>query len=445
MFEFKLPDLGEGVHEGQIVSVDIKEGDTISEDQPMFEVETDKAAVPIPAPKAGRVDKLFIEPGQLVKVGEVMVVIDEAGGGNGDGAAEANQESKKEAKQDSKQDAPPKKQDQTASKQQKSQPAQSQSSQQTQHRAAPAERRDGPVPAAPVVRKLARELGVDLNSVPGSGPNGRVLREDVENFAKGAPASQQSGGGAPVAIPAADMPDFSGQGEIHRERPPQIRLTIARQMTKAWLNTPRVTHCDLADITDLEQARKEYNAKLREGEAKMTMTAVIIKAAAALLRRYRMLNCSFDAENEEVVYKNFVNMGIAVDTPRGLIVPVLKNVDRKPLAQVAGELIDLANRTRDGKFDISELRGGTFTITNVGALGGMFFTPMVNHPEVGILGMGKAVWEPKVMDDMSIEPRFMLPLALSFDHRICDGADAARFTTELIDALANPLRLFSLA
>jgi pyruvate dehydrogenase E2 component (dihydrolipoamide acetyltransferase) len=247
-------------------------------------------------------------------------------------------------------------------------------------------------------------------------------------------------------LPAAEeLPDFSQYGPIRREQPPQIRKTIARQMTRAWHSVPRVTHCDSADVTEMERQRKALNKNAPEGTPKMTLTAIVLKAVAASLRQFPMLNCSYDARNEEVVYKDFVHLGVAVDTPRGLVVPVIRDVDRKSLPQIAAELNDLSNRARTAQFQIAELRGATFTITNVGALGGTFVTPMVNYPEVGILGLGRAALQPVCIDEKTIVPRMMLPLSLSFDHRICDGADAARFTRDVISSLENPLRMISFA
>ncbi len=431
MYEFILPDLGEGVHEGQIVNVLVEEGQTIEENEPILEVETDKAAVEIPSPKAGSIARINVKAGQTVKVGEVMLAIDTGEAGEAPAPAAAETQAKPEA-------APAKAK--AAASAPASPPAAPAA---TGVAVAPAPRRNGPIPAAPVVRKLAREMGVDINSVPGSGPNGRVLREDVERFAQGGGAAAPAAAGGGYAAPEA-LPDFDQYGPIRREQPSQIRKTIARQMTRAWQSVPRVTHCDSADVTELERNRKSLNANLREGQPKMTVTAIILKAVAAGLRDYPMLNCSYDAAREEVVYKDYVHLGIAVDTPRGLVVPVMRDVDKKSLPQVATELNEIAGRAREGKFDVADLRGATFTITNVGALGGQFVTPMVNYPEVGILGMGRSSWEAKVQADMSIVPRMMLPLSLSFDHRICDGADAARFTRDIVESLQNPLRLITL-
>ncbi len=459
MFDFKLPDLGEGVHEGQIVNVLVKEGEPINEFQPMLEVETDKAAVEIPSPKGGKVAKVHVQAGQMVKVGQIMITIDDAGGGSAAPAAPTAKPAAASAP--AKPAAPP------------PAPARPAAPSPAPARPAPApvaasrtpvvaptpapapavtaiaaRGSNGPVAAAPAVRKLARELNVDINLVAGSGPGGRIVKEDVERFASGgAPlvsTSEAAGAAfAPVPMMGAELPDFSTQGPIRRETPPQIRKTIARAMTRAWQNVPRVTHADKADITELERNRKAYNATLKEGQAKLTVTAILIKAVAAGLREYPMLNCSWDAAAEEVIYKDYYNIGIAVDTPRGLVVPVLRDADRKSLPQIAAELNDISSKARAAAFAVNDLRGGTFSITNVGAIGGLFFTPMVNFPEVGILGVGKAALEPAVRDGQ-IVPRLMMSLSLSFDHRICDGADAARFVTEVISSLENPLRLLSL-
>ena len=436
MFEFKLPDLGEGVHEGQIVNVLVNEGDQVDEYQPVLEVETDKAAVEIPSPKSGKIAKLYVEAGQTVKVGEVMFEIDEAGGGSKP-AEEKPAASADESKEATKEAPAP-----AAEKPEEPKPAEPKPGPAPAPAAA---RREGPVAAAPVVRKLARELNVDIQLVPGTGPNGRVLREDVERFARGETGAARSGGeGGTLSIPSGPMPEFEKYGKIRREKPTQIRKTIAKQMTRAWLSVPRVTHCDNADVTDLDRYRKDYNAKLREGEQKLTMTAIIMKAVAGALKLHPMLNCSFDADADEIIYKEHVHLGIAVDTPRGLVVPVVRNVDNKSIPQLAADLAQVGENARTVKFDVADLRGATFTITNVGALGGTFVTPMVNFPEVGILGLGRGAWQPTVLSDMSIAPRMILPLSLSFDHRVVDGADAARFTSNVIGALENPLRLLGM-
>jgi pyruvate dehydrogenase E2 component (dihydrolipoamide acetyltransferase) len=246
------------------------------------------------------------------------------------------------------------------------------------------------------------------------------------------------------AMPSGDgLPDFSQYGPIRREPAPQIRKTIAKQMTRAWLSVPRVTHIDTVDITELERNRKRYNETAKNAELKLTMTAIVLKAVAAALREHSGFNASYDANAGEIIFKDYIHVGVAVDTPRGLVVPVVRDVDRKSLPQVSNELNALAERVRSGKFEIGELRGATFTVTNVGALGGMFSTPMVNYPEVAILGLGRAKLTPVVYEGQ-IVPRLIMPVSLSFDHRVVDGADAARFTGDVIHSLENPLRMITI-
>jgi len=434
MFEFKLPDLGEGVHEGEVVNVLVKEGDTIAEYQPMLEVETDKAAVEIPAPKAGVITKIHVAPGETVKVGQTLITIDDSGAAPETGEPKAQVEAAPAAPPEpSVPETPTPAAEKAVATPPVAQPAEE----------LPA--REGPVPAAPAVRKLARELGVDISAVPGSGPRGRIVREDVEKYAGGervAP-STMVGPALPAAAVSAELPDFSQYGSVRREKVPQIRKTIARQMTRAWLSVPRVTHCDTADVTELDRNRKAYNAGLREGETRLTMTAIVIKAIAASLRDFPTLNSSYDPASEEIIYKDYIHIGVAVDTPRGLVVPVLRDAGKKSLPEVAAELQQIGENARNAKFEIADLRGATFSITNYGAIGGRFGTPMVNAPECAILGMGRAKLEPAVHDGQ-IVPRLILPLSLSFDHRTVDGADAARFATDIIQSLENPLRLISL-
>jgi pyruvate dehydrogenase E2 component (dihydrolipoamide acetyltransferase) len=446
MVEFKLPDLGEGVAEGQIVSVLVKEGDEVAEFQPMMEVETDKAAVEIPSPTSGVVKKIHAAQGDTVQVGAVLVTIDDGAGGGGDDTEAAPRDEQAATSQDETRDA--EQESQPSAREPVAADATARSAARSGIKSddpaptgAPS-RGDGPIPAAPAVRKLAREKGVDLASVTPTGPRGRVMREDVERAALSA-----DGGALPDVAPQRDaapakLPESATQGQVRREPASQIRKTIAKAMTQAWLNVPRVTASDDADITDLEAARKTYNKGLGDDDVKLGMTAIITKAVAATLRQHPKLNCSYDAANDEIVYKDFVNVGIAVDTPRGLVVPVLKDADRKPLRELAAEMNDLIGRTRAAKFDISEIRGGTFTITNLGPLGGTYFSPMVNFPEVAILGLGRSL-QRAVVRDGQIVPRLILPLSLSYDHRIVDGADGARFTTDLIKALENPLHLIS--
>ena len=455
--QFILPDLGEGIHEAQVVNVMIKEGDTVTQDQMVMEVETDKAAVELPVPYAGVIAKLNVKTGDTITVGQVLLEVDDGTTASAETAAST-----------------------------KGVPVPAAGGAVTVAVAGPAAQLDeapeygpGPIPAAPAVRRLAREWGIDLHKVRGSGPGGRILREDVERHrearASGAalpdvapspsvvsgaqpplvvsrptpaprpaapPAlSPAPGAAVPPAPSAAEpLPDFAQWGPVRKEKVPQIRKTIARQMARAWAIIPHVTHLDEADVTDLESFRKQQAAVFERQGAKLTLTAFILKAVAGALRQFPKFNASFDEAAGEIVYKDYIHVGVAVDSPRGLIVPVLREVDRKGLVTISKELRDIADRAREFKIDVPEMRGGTFTITNVGALGGIFATPMINWPEVAILGIGKLADKPVVREGQVVV-RKMLPLMLAFDHRVIDGADGARFMNTVKMMLENPLNL----
>ncbi len=437
--EFKLPDLGEGIHEAQVVNVMINEGDTVTEDQMVLEVETDKAAVELPVPYAGKITSLNVKQGDTVKVGQVLLVV------GGDGAAAPAKPAKAEASAPKAASAPAAG---IASSNAASTPPPVSP---TAVAEAPSHFDGGPIPAAPAVRRLARENEVDLRQVRGTGSGGRILKEDVERYvltgasgrAASAPASAPSSMPAAPSAPLAPvgggdaLPDFSQWGPIRREAVPQIRKAISRQMVRAW-TLPRVTHGDEADVTDLEAFRKEHGSVMAQHGAKLTITTFIIKAVAGALRQMPMLNCSFDEAAGEIIHKDYVHIGVAVDTDRGLMVPVLRDLDRKGLMTISKEMREISDKAREFKLGIDDMRGGTFTVTNVGSLGGTFSTPMINYPEVAILGMGKMSEKP-VVKDGQIVVRKMMPLFLSFDHRVIDGADGARFTRLIIDFLENPL------
>ncbi len=418
--DFLLPDLGEGIHEAQIVRVLVSEGDNVAEDQAILEVETDKAAVEIPSPYAGIAEKVHVEEGQTVKVGAAMITF------GGDAAAKASAHAKAK----------------------KSAGAESGGSASATATLAPPAAATPPanktVAAAPAVRKLARQMGVDLNSLIGSGPGGRVVRADVEAAASGSvapsPAAQAPAPAVtPTAPPPAPLPgraDMDKWGPTRRAPFSQIRKTIATQMARSAYTAPHVTHTDDADITDLESMRKSIKALPGQPERKLTLMPFVIKAISNALQRCPDLNATFDHEAGEMVYKDYVNIGIAVDTPRGLVVPVLRNVEQLGLLAIADALASLADKARQAQFSVDELRGGSFTITNVGALGGRYTTPIINYPEVGILGLGRSRKEPTVINDQ-IVPRMILPLSLSFDHRATDGAQAARFTRDVVIQLES--------
>lgn len=415
--EFTLPDLGEGITEAQIIRVMIKKGDTIAMDQSLMEVETDKAAVEIPSPYAGVAETVHVDEGQTVNVGEPIVTFDD---GNG-----ADTQTKAAP---AKKTAPPAPEKPADKKPETSTPV-----------AEPAtSTKKTAVAAAPAIRKLARERGVDLDQIAGSGPGGRITREDVEGFS-GSKGVSSGGATRRAPKPTGPLPGVAGAdkwGPIRKEKFSQIRKTIAKQMSRSAFTAVHVTHGDEADVTELERTRHVLN-EATNNDPKITLMAFVIKACCVALRKYPIFNSCYDEEGGQIIYKDYINIGIAVDTERGLIVPVLRNIDMLSLQEIAIELRSLADRIRNNKFEIEDLRGGTFSITNVGALGGSFGTPIINYPEVAILGLGRSKEVPVVRNNQVV-PGLLLPVNVSFDHRATDGANAARFTREFIDHLENP-------
>jgi pyruvate dehydrogenase E2 component (dihydrolipoamide acetyltransferase) len=296
------------------------------------------------------------------------------------------------------------------------------------------------VPASPSVRRLARELGADIQDVAGSGPGGRISRDDVKAHAKRIVTGMAVSGAAGPVAPAAALPDFSQWGEIATEPLSNIRRATAKNMAMAWATVPHVTQFDRADITQLESMRKRFNKRDEAEGRKLTMTAIVLKMVAAALRQFPKFNASLDLANDVVVYKKYIHLGVAVDTERGLLVPVIRDADRKSLVLVSSELNDLAGRARDKKLGLDEMSGASFTVSNLGGLGTTYFSPIVNWPQVAILGVGRAEHQ-AVYDEGQFQPRLMMPLSISYDHRIIDGADAARFLRWLAEALEQPLLL----
>ena len=408
--EFKLPDLGEGVEAGDVVSVLVAEGDTVEIDQSVVELETDKALVEVPSSVAGTVAKIHISAGDRVPVGSLLISVEE-----GEQSAPSPPEPEAEAP------APAPKEETQVARAPEPTPIRP---------PAPISNGD-PIPAAPSTRRLARELGVDLTQVAGSGPGGRISQDDV----KAAVRDRQTGGLAPPA--PVELPDFSRWGNIERQPLSKVRQIIAKNMSQAWQQVAHVTQFDRADVTDLEAFRQRNKEKAEALGAKLTPTVLALKAIITALKTFPQFNASLDAGTNEIILKHYYNLGIAVDTERGLLVPVIKDVDRKDILELALELGDISNRARTSKIGLDELQGGTFTVTNLGSLGVGEFTPIVNHPEVAILGLGRAREEATVREGR-IEPRLIMPLALSYDHRVIDGADGARFMRKIVDALENP-------
>jgi pyruvate dehydrogenase E2 component (dihydrolipoamide acetyltransferase) len=459
--EFKLPDLGEGIHEGEVVEVLVSVGDRVEDGQPILLIETDKATTEVPSPVDGIVKEIRVKAGDVVKVGSVLMVFDEKGeaeSGKKAGVPGEEGEKKKEPEKDEKEmsgraeDA-----EKTAKKTQEEKAAEGpkekpEEAGKPERAESGGDREEGPVPASPSTRRLARELKVDLHQVPPSGPGGRVTSEDVRAFAeKGKEAEKvpekPRKEEAPEPLPAAEappLPDFSQWGPVERIPLRSVRRATARQMALAWSQIPHVTHADVADITDLDAFRRKHRSDIEAKGGALSLTVFMLKVVVAALKMYPRFNSSLDTRAGEIIQKRYYNIGVAVDTERGLIVPVIRDVDRKSITELSIELNDLARRTREGKADREEMSGGTFTLTNIGPLGGTGFTPIVNYPQVGILGMAQARLQPVVRNTgnrSEVVPRLMLPLIIGFDHRVNDGADAARFLSVVIEALQDPEKL----
>jgi len=433
--EFKLPDLGEGLKEATLVAWKVKEGDTVKAEQEVAEVETDKATTALPIPFAGRVAKLHGQAGEVLKVGAVIVSIEtdgEAGGGPASAAA-----------------APPAAQPAPPAPAPTVRPAPPPAA--VTPPAATPHDLNRPVLAAPATRRLAREKGIDLRQVPGTGPGGRVTSEDVLNFARGGRAvaalspdllEPVQGGGLVAGLQRPELPNFAHHGPVERQPASPIRKRIAQRMVLSQAICATVTHMDEADVTDLEHLRRAAKDTAEKRGLKLTLLPFVMKAVAAALKAHPLLNASYDDDKQEIILKRYYHLGIAVDSPQGLLVPVVRDVDRRPIAELAKDIVGLAEAARTGKITAEQMRGGTFTISNIGALGGLSFTPVINWPEVAILGLGR-LHERPVLEDEDLTNRKFLPLCLSFDHRLIDGADAARFTNTIKQYLEQPALLMA--
>lgn len=413
VYEWKLPDVGEGIHEAEIVRWLVAPGDVVDPDQPILEIQTDKASVDIPSPVAGRVDKILAEEGQMVTVGTVVIVFDAAGEASGSGSAGTSQEP-----------AP------TTS------PAQTVSSAEPTPGAGSPSRR---ALATPAVRKLARELGVDIQRVPGSGERGRVLADDVRSFKEGPTTPAPAVEPRPKSQPAKPLPN---SGDDVRVPLRGTRRAIAEHMVRSKFTAPHVSTMDETDVSALVALRQEMKPAAEAASVKLTYLPFIIKAVVAALRRYPYLNASLDDAAQEIVLKPYYHIGIAVDDPEGLVVPVIRDADKKSLLELAREIQDLTERAHQRALARDEMTGSTFTITNYGSFGGMFATPVINYPEVGIFGTGRIQKKALVLDDDSIVVRPVMTVCLTFDHRVVDGGTAGRFTNQVMRYLRRPTELF---
>lgn len=418
----KVPAL-DGFDNVPVIEINVAEGDSIEADDALVTVESDKATMEIPAPYAGKVGKILVSEGDKLSEGDDLLemTVEGDGGEADDGAAEAEPE-KADSKPEPKQDKP--KQKESAPEPQGA----------TYEPPAPGTK----VHAGPAVRKLARELGADLTRIKGSGPKNRIVKDDVQAYVKSQLQQAQQGGsvGTGSGIPGVKLPDFSQFGDIERESMSRMMAATATNMQRSWLNVPHVTQFEDADITDMEDFRKAQKAAGEKKGVKMTPLPFLLKACATALAELPQFNVSLDMEKKEVVRKKYIHIGIAVDTPHGLMVPVIRNVDQKGLWELAAESAELAQKARDKQLKPAEMQGACFTITSLGGIGGTAFTPIVNTPEVAILGVSKAAMKP-VWDGKAFQPRLMLPLSLSYDHRAVNGADAARFTTMLSQLLGD--------
>jgi pyruvate dehydrogenase E2 component (dihydrolipoamide acetyltransferase) len=454
--EFKLPELGENVEKGDVTRVLVSVGDVVKVDQSVVELETDKATIEVPTSVAGKVTAVRVKAGDKVKVGQVVLEIDSNGAGEAPAAKPAAAAKAEPAAKPAPaaQPAPAPESARhdvvdintartAASRSPEARPAAAPARVEAASSAAPAVQAKGgvaavaaAVPAAPSVRRFARELGLNITDVAGTGPGGRIGPEDVKEYVKSTLASGPAVGTAPRR---AALPDFSKWGEVDVKPMSNIRRKTAEHLSLAW-QAPHVTQNDRADITALEEFRRAFGPRVEKTGGKLTVTAIVIKVCAAAIARYPQFATSVDLAAETMVFKKYIHIGVAVDTPNGLLVPVIRDVNRKTITEIALELATLSQKARDKKLSLDEMSGGVFSITNLGGIGGTSFTPIINPPEVAILGLSRTSTEP-VWSGSAFAPRQMLPLSLSYDHRAIDGADAARFLRFVAEGLEQPMTI----
>lgn len=427
-FEFKLPDIGEGIHEGEIAKWFVKPGDEVKEDDVLCEVQNDKAVVEIPSQVDGTVKEVHVDEGETTTVGTVIITIDDGSEDSGDSEEESKEESKEEKKEEkaeaSQQDTP------------------SEESTESKDKDETDVDKDKRVIAMPSVRKFARDNDADIRKVQGSGKNGRILKEDVESFLNGGQSETKdvSDEAQEEVSEAAETPQSPAAGEAYpetREKMSGIRKAISKAMVNSKHTAPHVTLMDEVDVSELVAHRKKFKAVAAEQEIKLTYLPYVVKALVSTLKKYPVLNTSIDDKTDEIIQKHYYNIGIAADTEKGLMVPVVKDADRKAVFSISSEINELAVKARDGKLSSEEMKGASTTITNIGSAGGQWFTPVINHPEVAILGIGRIAEKPVVRDgEVVVAP--VLAISLSFDHRIIDGATAQHAMNNIKRLLNDP-------
>ncbi|MCY3712401.1 MAG: 2-oxo acid dehydrogenase subunit E2 [Gemmatimonadetes bacterium] len=480
---FNLPALGENVDAGTVVGILVAVGDQVEENQPVLEIETDKANLEVPSGFSGVVTEILVENGATAEVGAPVLMYEEGAGegaaAGGDAAQEASRDADGEAAREATSESAAAEAEEGAEAEAPAAdgPAADGSESTTEVPAAetsvadtpengvsappaadagPSEQEDAPplptapvvpaatstsgapVPAAPSVRRFAREIGLDIGQVPGTGPDGRISVEDVKSHSRLLSAGQGAAGPRPSA--PATLPDFAKWGPVETEPMSNLRRAAAEHLSAAWTNIPHVTYADKADVTDMEALRKQFGPAAEAAGGKLTMTAIALKIVAAALKRFPLFNASVDMAGQEIIHKKYYHVGVAVDTDRGLVVPVIRDVDRKNMVELSVELSEVAARARDRKLSPDDMQGNTFTISNLGGFGGTFFAPIINAPDVAILGLARSRME-QVYVDGAFQPRLMLPLMISYDHRLIDGADGARFMQWLVQAFEEPFLL----
>jgi pyruvate dehydrogenase E2 component (dihydrolipoamide acetyltransferase) len=420
--DVRLPRLGEGADSGTVSTIFVKEGDTVKKDQAILELESEKAVASIPTPVAGTISRIYVKDGDEIKVGALIFSVAERAD-SGTTLRQSVAEPVEEPRVVAEEPTP-----------------QTPSATMPMTEEEPRTSANGfPPPASPSLRKIAREIGLDLTRVRGSGNGGRILMSDVRAYiqrlqAAGAPPRPAAQGSTPAPKPAPISIDFSKWGSVEKKKMSQLRKAISAKMTESWTTIPHITQFESVDITDVLELRTKHKKAYEKKGANLTLTPFIMKAVVATLKKHPLFNASLDETTEEIVYKNYYHIGIAVDTEQGLIVPVIRDVDKKSLLQLSIELQDIAERTRQRKISLDEMQGGTFTISNQGGIGGAHFTPIINKPEVAILGVGRGSLQAVVLEKKIVQ-RMIVPLGLSYDHRVIDGGNAARFITDFVNEL----------